>query len=61
MYPGSGTIFTKEQTLGWKKVVDAVHSKGGKILLQLWHAGRATHPKLNGNLEPWAPSPIKIE
>ena len=53
-------IYTDEQVAGWKKVVDAVHAKGGKIILQLWHVGRISHPNLlpNGAL-PVAPSAIK--
>ncbi|MEM9451125.1 MAG: alkene reductase [Cyanobacteria bacterium P01_E01_bin.6] len=37
-------IHTPEQIAGWKKIVDAVHHRGGKIVLQLWHTGRASHP-----------------
>jgi N-ethylmaleimide reductase len=45
---------------GWKKVVDAVHAKGGKIVLQLWHVGRISHPSLlPNNALPVAPSAIK--
>ncbi len=36
--------FQEEQTRAWKKVVDAVHAKGGVIFLQLWHTGRRAHP-----------------
>ena len=32
-------IYSTEQVVGWKKVVDAVHAKGGKIYLQIWHGG----------------------
>jgi N-ethylmaleimide reductase len=39
-------IHTKEQAEGWKDVARAVHNKGGKIFLQLWHAGRMSHPDL---------------
>jgi 2,4-dienoyl-CoA reductase-like NADH-dependent reductase (Old Yellow Enzyme family) len=35
-----------------------VHAKGGLMYLQAFHAGRTTHPSLNGGLEPWAPSSI---
>lgn len=43
---------------GWKRVVDAVHARGGRIFAQLWHCGRVSHPYLlNGEL-PVAPSPI---
>jgi len=36
-------IYTKEQEQGWAKIVEAVHEKGGKISLQLWHTGRMAH------------------
>ena len=45
----------------WKKVTDAVHAKGGRILLQLWHGGRACHSLLNNGAQPVAPSPLRIE
>lgn len=58
-YPALPGIYTDTQTAGWKKVVDAVHEAGGKIVLQLWHVGRISHPSLlNGEL-PVAPSAIK--
>lgn len=37
-------IHTPEQVEGWKPITEAVHQKGGKIVLQLWHMGRASHP-----------------
>ncbi len=33
---------TTEQMAAWRKVVEAVHARGGKIVLQIWHCGRAT-------------------
>lgn len=59
-YPALPGIYTDAQVAGWKKVTDAVHAKGGKIVLQLWHVGRISHPSLlpNGSL-PIAPSAIK--
>ena len=59
-YPATPGIHSKEQVEGWKKAVKAVHDKGGKIILQLWHVGRISHPSLlpNGVL-PVAPSAIK--
>ncbi|MCV5233668.1 alkene reductase, partial [Escherichia coli] len=32
-------IYSEEQIAAWKKVTDAVHERGGKIVLQIWHAG----------------------
>jgi N-ethylmaleimide reductase len=42
-YPRTPGIHTDEQVAGWKSVVDAVHEKGGRIFLQLWHVGRISH------------------
>lgn len=53
-------IYSKEQVRGWKKVTDAVHEKGGRIVLQIWHGGRACHPLLNEGKVPVAPSAIAI-
>ena len=53
-------IYSKEQIAGWKKVTDAVHAKGGRIVLQIWHGGRTCHPVLNGGKVPVAPSAIGI-
>lgn len=39
-------IYSPEQVAGWKKVTDAVHAAGGKIVLQLWHVGRISHVSL---------------
>ncbi|MDI1308391.1 MAG: alkene reductase [Methylotenera sp.] len=61
-YPALPGIYTDAQVAGWKKITDAVHAKGGRIVLQLWHVGRISHPSLlpNGAL-PVAPSAIKPE
>ncbi|KAF0708099.1 hypothetical protein As57867_006435, partial [Aphanomyces stellatus] len=37
-------LYTDEQLKAWKKITDAVHAKGGKIAVQIWHGGRAVHP-----------------
>ncbi|GAM43395.1 hypothetical protein TCE0_050r18174 [Talaromyces pinophilus] len=47
--PGVPGLFTQDQADGWRKVVDAVHKKGGYIYCQLWHAGRATIPQMSGS------------
>jgi 2,4-dienoyl-CoA reductase-like NADH-dependent reductase (Old Yellow Enzyme family) len=39
--PFTPGLFTPEHVGKWKKVTDAVHSKGGKIIVQLYHLGRA--------------------
>lgn len=53
-------IYSDAQVQGWKTVTDAVHSKGGRIVLQLWHGGRACHPLLNNGAQPVAPSALPI-
>ena len=59
-YPLLPGIYTDAQVAGWKKVTQAVHAKGGKIVIQLWHVGRISHPSLLPNQAlPVAPSAIK--
>ncbi len=61
-YPGTPGIHSAEQVEGWRKVTEAVHERGGRIVLQLWHVGRISHPSLqpNGAL-PVAPSALRPE
>lgn len=54
-------IYSDAQIAAWKKVTDAVHAKGGRIVLQIWHGGRACHPALNQGKTPVAPSAIAIK
>jgi N-ethylmaleimide reductase len=58
-YPLLPGIYTDAQITGWKKVTDAVHAKGGKIVIQLWHVGRISHPSLLNGATPVAPSAVK--
>jgi N-ethylmaleimide reductase len=37
-------IFSNQQVDGWKKITLAVHDAGGKIVIQLMHTGRISHP-----------------
>lgn len=61
-YPSTPGIHSAEQVAGWTKVTNAVHKEGGKIILQLWHVGRISHPSLQpNNALPVAPSAIKPE
>jgi N-ethylmaleimide reductase len=58
-YPATPGIHDAAQVEGWKLVTKAVHAKGGRIFLQLWHVGRISHPDLQPNGElPVAPSAI---
>jgi N-ethylmaleimide reductase len=58
-YPGTPGIHSEEQVAGWNQVTEAVHAKGGKIVLQLWHVGRISHSSHQpGGKPPVAPSAI---
>ncbi len=58
-YPGTPGIHSDEQIAGWKLITDAVHSAGGRVVMQLWHVGRISHPSLQpGGALPVAPSAI---
>lgn len=58
-YANTPGIWSDEQVQAWRKITDAVHQSGGKIICQLWHVGRISHPTfLNGAL-PVAPSAVK--
>jgi 2,4-dienoyl-CoA reductase-like NADH-dependent reductase (Old Yellow Enzyme family) len=46
--PGVAGLFHEKHIEGWKKVVTAVHEKGGVIYAQLWHSGRANIPQMTG-------------
>ncbi|WP_029010177.1 alkene reductase [Azospirillum halopraeferens] len=62
---GQGYAFTpgihsEAQVAGWRAVTDAVHAAGGRIVLQLWHVGRISHPSLQpGGGLPVAPSAVR--
>ena len=52
-------LYGTEQLDGWKRVTDAVHARGGKIVVQLWHVGRVSHHALQPEgAAPVAPSAI---
>ncbi len=58
-YQDTPGIYTEAQIEGWKKVTDAVHAKGGRIFIQLWHVGRVSHTSLQPNGgAPVAPSAL---
>lgn len=51
-------IHSAEQVRGWKDVTNAVHAAGGRMVLQLWHVGRMSHPAFQQGQAPVAPSPL---
>lgn len=51
-WPSAPGIWNEAQVEGWKRVTGAVHTAGGRIMLQLWHMGRTVHPDFLGGASP---------
>ena len=52
-------IYTDAHVKGWRKVTSAVHDAGGRLFVQLMHAGRMSHPdNTPRHRQPVAPSAI---
>lgn len=60
-YPDTPGLWSEEQVEGWKLVTDAVHQAGGRIVAQLWHVGRISHPSYLDGALPVAPSAVRPE
>ncbi len=61
-YLGVPGISADEQIAGWKKITEAVHAKGGRIFMQLWHVGRVSHAEHQADGgAPVAPSALPFE
>ncbi|HLH51168.1 MAG TPA: alkene reductase [Roseiarcus sp.] len=60
-YPRTPGIWSGEQVEGWRRIVDAVHKAGGRMLLQLWHVGRVSDPSYHNGALPVAPSAIALK
>jgi N-ethylmaleimide reductase len=54
-------IYSREQVEGWRLVTEAVHAKGGRIFVQLWHVGRMSHPDFHDGQLPVAPSAVSFD
>lgn len=54
-------MYTTEHALAWRRVVEAVHARGAKIVLQINHVGRANNLQyLPRAIPPVAPSEVRI-
>ena len=53
-------IYTDAMEAGWRIIADAVHARGGRIFLQLWHMGRASHSAFHGGRPPVSASAVRI-
>ncbi|MFO1020385.1 MAG: alkene reductase [Planctomycetales bacterium] len=60
-YLGAPGIYDDAQIPGWQKITDAVHARGARMFLQLWHVGRQSHVSLNNGEPPVAPSVVPFE
>ncbi|MBB2156796.1 alkene reductase [Gluconacetobacter diazotrophicus] len=61
-YAGAPGIYDDAQIAGWRTITDAVHARGGRIVMQLWHVGRQSHHDLQPDgAAPIAPSAIQAE
>jgi N-ethylmaleimide reductase len=59
-YTRTPGIFTAEQVESWRRVTKAVHERGGKIFLQIFHTGRIALPEHQpGGAQPVAPSAVR--
>lgn len=54
-------IHSERQIAGWKTITAAVHAAGGRIVLQVWHCGRVSHPAIRDGTLPVAPSAVAAE
>lgn len=59
-FPGQAGIANDEQAAGWAQVAEAVHAKGGTLVMQIMHGGRTCHPDLLRGSDPEAPSAIAV-
>ncbi len=57
-YLGVPGLCNDVQEAAWRQVTDAVHAAGGRIMVQLWHCGRLSHPRATGGAQPLAPSAV---
>lgn len=60
-YLGAPGIYQDAHIPGWKKIADAVHSRGGRIFMQLGHDGRQSHVDLSDGVAPIAPSEVPFD
>jgi len=60
-YEGAPGIYTDAHVEAWKKLIGAVHAKGGVIFMQIAHDGRQSHVDLSNGAAPVAPSVVPFE
>ena len=60
-YEGAPGIYTPAHVAGWRRIADAVHATGGKLVMQIAHDGRQSHVDLSHGAAPVAPSVVPFE
>jgi N-ethylmaleimide reductase len=60
-YEGAPGIYTEAHVAAWRRLTDAVHAKGGRIVMQIAHDGRQSHSDLSHGVAPIAPSVVPFE
>lgn len=59
-YLNTPGLVNRQHVAGWKRVTEAVHARGARIVAQIMHVGRISHPSLlPGNATPVAPSAVR--
>lgn len=53
-------LWSAQQVRGWRRVTDAVHAAGGRIIAQLWHTGAIAHPDVRGGTPPLSASDVNL-
>lgn len=60
-YEGAPGIYTDAHVAAWRRVAEAVHAKGGRLVMQIAHDGRQSHVDLSHGAAPVAPSIVPFE
>lgn len=60
-YPNTPGVWNERQTAAWRDITDAVHAAGGRIVLQLWHVGRVSHPHYLNGAQPVSSSAVAVK
>lgn len=55
---GQPGIANEEHIAAWREITDAVHERGGKIIMQVMHGGRVSHGEITGTGRVVAPSAL---
>jgi len=60
-YYGAPGLYDDDQIANWKKLVDAIHARGGRVFAQLFHGGRQSHVDMSGGVTPVGPTVLPFE